>query len=232
MTKESNITKTRILIQSMLFVVLFLFSCNNDNQKKSGIGIKKDGFKVGQWVYEDNYKKEIKINWKSYQDSKVKTSIPVNWKPTKEEGVLFYVPYSKENPELYYAVLSYDKKDLGISAKNYIKETFRQISIKNKKFKYFIRKYTFQQTSEDYYLIEVFTTENNIKYKTHLLIYDKGNSIYDFGYKTLDNPLMNYKNHLVFIEMFTTFRYKGNLVINTKERVLEEPELIKIDDLK
>jgi hypothetical protein len=214
-----------------LVISLFFISCKNDNDKKYGIGKKEKGLKVGNWIYEDNQKNEITIDWKTYNSAQVKTSLPSNWNPVKEKDLLLYVPYSKNNPALYYAVLKYDLSELKISLKDYVKETFRQISIKDKKFKYFIRRAKIDNKNTCY-LLEIYTNENGIKYKTHILVYQKENLIYDFGYKILDKTSTNYKNHLIFFEILTTFRDGNNLVINTNANISTQSKLMKLEDLK
>ncbi len=200
------------------FFLLLLFSCKNNDAEINSI-ISKDREIVNG---------ELPRGWQTYTDDSINVNIPPNWKPTKIADAIFYVPLRVKEQDLYYVVLNYDIAK--ISFKDYLKEIFKQLSDKNAKFDYSLKKYNFKNASSCYYL-EIYTNENNVKYKAYSIIYEFENKIYDFSYKTLDVKNRNIKNYRIFYNVLFSFELNHTNIIDADKFIIDNEEVVKYEDL-
>ncbi|CAM4085378.1 putative lipoprotein [Flavobacterium branchiophilum] len=166
--------------------------------------------------------------WKTYNYNDVKINIPSNWKPNDIKDALLYTSLNKDGNDFYYVILNYNTSQ--INSINYLKEIFKEVSTKDLKFKYSLKKIAFKNTNKCYYL-ELFTNENNVKYKIYSLIYEEGNQIYDFSYKTLDDKKMNAQNYQTFFTILFSFEYKYDNIIDSEKFIIDDAKILKYEDL-
>jgi hypothetical protein len=172
--------------------------------------------------------KKLLQGWKKFENDTIKVHIPSNWKSQKEEGVLLYFPLNKGNANLYYVIL---KTDISIvSVKNYIKEIFRQIALKDKNFTYLLTKINFENNA-CFYTIDFYTKEKGITYKAYCLIYQKRNMIYDFSYKCFNNEETNIDNYRIFYNTLFSFEFKHDNIVDSENFIIKNEEIIKYEDL-
>ena len=170
---------------------------------------------------------ELLGGWKTFVDDSIKVNLPLNWKPKSVDDLLLYVPLDKNNNS-YFVILKND--NLKIRYKNYLKEIFRQVSQKDKEFNYLIRKVYFEG-NKNCYTLELFTDERGEKYITYCFIYQKGNNIYDFSYKTINNEDSNIENYRIFYNVIFSFKFKNNLIIDSEDFIVKDEEILKYEDL-
>lgn len=200
-----------------LLLIIF-FSCKNNEGEINSI-ISKDREIVSG---------ELPRGYKTYLSDSVSVNIPSNWKPTKIKDALFYVPLNVKEQDMYYVVLKYDISKINI--KSYLKEIFKQLSEKNSTFNYSLKKYNFKNTGSCYYL-EIYTNENNIKYKVYSIIYESGSKIYDFSFKTLDLKNKNVKNYRVFYNILFSFKLNQSNIIDAEKFIIDNEEVLEYKDL-
>lgn len=218
-------------MKSNLFILMFLLiiqSCMKKDERH-GVGEMDSDFKIGDWKYIGLKNENININWKIYKGDSISTSLPSNWYPQKVDDALLYIPNSSKDKNLYYTILKHNMSALNIGIKDYILETFKQISKNTIEIKYFIRKAKLEDNF--CYLIEVYSVENGTKYKTNILLYEKNNSLFDIGYKYKDESKNNYKNHLIFNEILTTLKFQSEFLIDTKKNIYEDSGVISINEV-
>lgn len=173
-------------------------------------------------------KSKLLKGWKTFEDEKIKVNIPESWHPKTVDDLLLYVPVSKDNSNLYYAILRHDATKMGY--KDYIKEVFRQVSTKDSTFTYYIREVKFENDNKCYAL-QFFTNEDGIKYKTYSLIYESGNQLYDFSYKTINDELTNSESYNTFYTVLFSFEVDYDNVIDGESFLVRNDTLIKYSDL-
>jgi hypothetical protein len=117
-----------------------------------------------------------------------------------------------------------------ISTHDYLKEVFKEVSKKDLKFSYNLKKIDFKNTNKCYYL-ELFTNEGNVKYKIYSLVYEVGNQIYDFSYKTLDDKKENAKNYQTFYSVLFSFEYKYDNIIDAEKFIIDKAKILRYEDL-
>ena len=166
--------------------------------------------------------------WCVFAEDSIKVNLPSNWKPKKIKDALLYVPLDNNNKDLYYVILNYNTTK--INCKDYIKETFNQVSKKDLKFNYILKKIDLQNINECY-IMEFYTVENKIKYKIFSLIYQEGNQLYDFSYKTLDVKKNNIKNYQTFYSVLFSFEYNYDNIIDSQKIIVKNEKELKYEDL-
>lgn len=170
---------------------------------------------------------ELLKGWKTYSNDSIKVNMPSDWKPKNIKQALLYVPIDNKH-DLFYVILNYSQSK--ITCRNYIKEALKQFSKKNRNSTYVLKRVSLKNTRE-LYIIELFTKEKNIKYKIYSLVYDTGNEIYDFSYKTIDDKKMNDKNYQTFYSVLFSFEMKYDNVFDANKIIIDNYKLIKYQDL-
>lgn len=166
--------------------------------------------------------------WKVFTNDTMTVNIPSSWKPKKAMNTLLYVPLDKNKADLYYVIL---KTDISIiNVRDYLKEIFKQMSQKDKDFTYLVKKINLKNATS-FYTIDLYSKEENIKYKAYCLIYQKDNVIYDFSYKCLNDEKTNIKNYRIFYNVLFSFEYKYDHIIDSEKFIVDNEELIKYEDL-
>ena len=198
-------------------VLVFTFICckNEKNEKmKNSLNIVSN--------------EKLLKGWKTFDNDSIKVNIPSNWKSKKVKDVLLYFPLNEDNANLYFVAL---KTDISITdVKNYLKEIFNQMSIKDKKFNYTFTKFNLKNDTS-FYTIDFYSKEKGINYKSYCLIYEIGNQIYDFSYKTLDDKKMNNKNYQTFYTVVFSFEYKYDNIIDGENFIINDTKTLKYEDL-
>lgn len=170
---------------------------------------------------------ELLKGWKTYSNDSIKVNIPSEWKPKSIKEALLYIPIdSKLN--LFYVILNYSESK--ITCRNYIKEALKQFSKNNRNSTYILKKVSLKNTRE-FFILELYTEEKNVKYKIYSLIYDTGTEIYDFSYRTIYDKKMNDKNYQTFYSVLFSFEMKYDNVFDGNKIIIDNYKLIKYQDL-
>jgi hypothetical protein len=164
--------------------------------------------------------------WKSFAQDSLKVNIPNTWNPKKIKDALFYVPLRSD--DLYYVILKYNTQR--IKTKDYVKGSFDEVAKKDPKFNYILKKIDLQNTNECY-IIEFFSIEKQIKYKIYSLIYQQGNQLFDFSYKTFDNQNDNAKNYQTFYTVALSFEYNYDNIFDGIKLMVENEKELHYEDL-
>lgn len=204
-------------ILSYLILLFLVVSCNDKKPKLNTV--------VNNKVVSNSV---LLKGWKTYSYNDVRVNIPSNWKPNEIKDALLYTSLNKDGNDFYYVVLNYNTSQ--IKSINYLKEIFKEVSKKDLKFNYNLKKIAFKNTNKCYYL-ELFTNEDNVKYKIYSLIYEVGNQIYDFSYKTLDDNKMNAQNYQTFFTVLFSFEYKYDNIIDAEKFIIDDAKILKYEDL-
>lgn len=204
-------------ILSYLILLFLVVSCNDKKSKSSTMS--------NNQVVSNN---ELLKGWKTYSYNDIIVNIPSDWKLTEIKNALLYASLNKKGNDCYYVVLNYNTSQ--IKSNDYIKEIFKEVSKKDLKFNYNLKEISFKNTNKCYYL-ELFVNENNVKYKIYSLVYEVGNQIYDFSYKTLDDKKTNAKNYQTFFTLLFSFEYKYDNIIDAEEFIIDNSKVLKYEDL-
>lgn len=199
-----------------LTIVCLFINCKDEKKKKMDSKLNIVSYK------------ELLEDWKVFTNDSIKANIPSIWLPQREEGVLLYVPLKKNKANLYFAILKTDTSIVDI--KNYLKEVFRQMSLKDKKFTYQITKIDFENGTNCYSGV-FYSKENGVNCKAYCLIYQKKNMIYDFSYKCLNDVETNIDNYRLFFNVLFSFTYKDDIIIDSENFKVKNDEEIKYEDL-
>ncbi|MGH2666532.1 hypothetical protein [Flavobacterium sp.] len=198
------------------FVFFTILGCKNDNTKPS---LNNKNRVVG--------KNELLKGWRTYSNDSIAVNLPSDWKPQHMKNAPLFVPIDYKL-NLFYAILSYDASK--ISCKKYIKEGLKEFSKKNKNSKYVLKKLNLKST-RDCYILELYSSENNIHNKLYSLIYDNGSRIYDFTYKTIDHKKMNDKNYQTFYSVLFSFEIKYDNVFDGSKIIILNEKNMSYKDL-
>jgi hypothetical protein len=201
-------------IYTVLLICVISISCN-DKKTKSNIDKKVVGKNI------------LLKGWKEYNSDKIKINLPNYWNPISIDKALLYVPIS-DKFDIYFVVLRYTTKQ--IKSNDYIKKIFDEVSKKDLKFNYNLKKIYFKNTNTCYYL-EFFTKEGNIEYKIYSVIYEFDNQIYDFSFKTLNDEKMNIKNYQTFFSVIFSFEYRYDNIIDAEKFIIDKEEVLKYENL-
>lgn len=198
------------------YLIIFLLFANCNDKTKT--------IPVKNKVVSNN---ELLAGWKTFEDTNIKVNIPSKWKPTTIDDALFYVPIDKDK-DIYYVVLNYNISQ--INTRDYLKKVFEEVEKKDSKFSYILKKINFKNTNNCYYF-ELFSNESNVRYKIYSLIYEVGNQIYDFSYKTLDTKKTNDKNYQTFYTVLFSFEYQYDNIVDGEKFIIDNAKVLKYEDL-
>ncbi len=200
-----------------LVLVFILNSCKDE--KKEIVGSNK--LKVVS-------NEKLLKGWRTLDIDSIKVNIPSSWEPQKLNDVLLYFPLNDNKANMYFIAL---KTDISVTnVKNYLKEVFKQMEIKDKKFTYLLTKINLKNNTS-FYIIDFYSKEKGINYKSYCLIYEIGNQIYDFSYKTLDDTKTNAKNYQTFYTVLFSFEYKYDNIIAAEKFIINDTKILRYEDL-
>ena len=195
----------------VLFYILLGCKNNKDNELKDIVS-----------------SKELLDNWKVFKNDSITVNIPSSWTPKEEKDLLLYIPLDSNNIKSYFAILKNSTSQ--ISYKDYLKEIFKQVSQKDKKFTYLIKKIEF--TNDSFcHTIELFVEEDGIKYKIYSLLYLKNNQIYDFSYKAINEENKNINNYKIFYTLIFSLKYYDKFIIDGENFIIKEQSIIEYDEI-
>jgi len=202
---------SRMYIIVVLFYILLGCKNNKDNELKDIVS-----------------SKELLDNWKVFKNDSITVNIPSSWTPKEEKDLLLYIPLDSNNIKSYFAILKNSTSQ--ISYKDYLKEIFKQVSQKDKKFTYLIKKIEF--TNDSFcHTIELFVEEDGIKYKIYSLLYLKNNQIYDFSYKAINEENKNINNYKIFYTLIFSLKYYDKFIIDGENFIIKEQSIIEYDEI-
>lgn len=211
----------------ILFIILAtLNACKKDNSTDITADIEENPWKIKK---ENN--QIVNIKWKQFENDSVKLKIPNDWQIEPSKDSWMYFPNDKNNPKLYFSIMKYNVAEVKLDAKKYLTEGFKQISDKINEFHYILKRLSFAN-GKDCYILTIQTEENDGKYISYSLIYQPENIIYDFAFKTLDDPKSNEINYRKFLLIAQSLEDNNDMIIDGSKFIVKDEKELKFEDLK
>lgn len=221
----------KVLVVSLFIVLCAPSSCTNENNtlekeseisdlvKKSDLG---EGHKSGSWLYKMGDTTQTVV-WNSFESKEkpVKVNILSEWKTVPNSNYLFFAYLDHDNKQVdknqFCVILNHSNE---ISLNEYLKTSYE--IMKNDTVEMLLGNNVYQINfgrRDHAFYGEYVTKINGVKYKTYFYYVKKEGYLFDFSYKkAFDN--IGYFEKLLFGDFVSSFRFRGNQIIDLKQEII------------